>query len=342
LAPLKIAITVDPEIPVPPQLYGGIERIVSMLIDSYVKMGHEVVLFAHKDSKVNCLLMPYPSTGYNAISTLKNTVFVTKHIYFNNFDMIHSFSRLAYLMFLFPISIPKLMSYQREPTISQIQKAVRIAKRSSLSFTGCSNYISEQISPFAPSYTVYNGVDLSKYKFENSVSDDAPLVFLGRIEPIKGTDIAIEVAVKSGRKLIIAGNIPTEYQNYFDDQIKPKLNSNIQYIGPINDEQKNILLGKAYAFLMPIKWNEPFGIVMVEAMACGTPVIGFRRGSVPEVVVHGVNGFICETTIEMIELVNKVNKIKRSDVRIDVEQRFSSNVIANDYLKIYERVRNKK
>jgi len=200
------------------------------------------------------------------------------------------------------------MSYQREPTVTQIKKAVQISKKGSLAFTGCSDYITRQISPYAACTTVYNGIELDKYRFNPTVPADAPLIFLGRIEPIKGIKTAINVAVAAGRKLTIAGNVPDEYIGYFEQEIKPRLCQNVEYVGPVNDVQKNELLGQSSALLMPIGWNEPFGIVMAEAMACGTPVIGFNKGSVPEVIVHEKNGFRCDTSDEMIALVKQIKK----------------------------------
>lgn len=333
---LKIAVLADPEIPVPPLLYGGIERIIYMLIEGYVKLGHEVVLFAHEDSVSSAKLMPYTGKTSSKISDiLRNSYLINKEIFKGDFDIIHSFGRLLYLLPQMPLKIPKLMSYQREPTLSQISKAKKIAKKNTLAFTGCSAYISNQIVPILPAYPIFNGVDMETYTFKAEVAEDAPLVFLGRIEPIKGTHIAIEVAEKTGKKLIIAGNIPAEYQNYFDLQIQPKLNDRITYIGPVNDVQKNEMLGKALAFLMPIEWDEPFGIVMAEAMACGTPVIGFNRGSVPEVVKQGINGYRCDSLNEMIEWVKQADQINRSEVRKDGEERFSAAVIIQQYLNLY-------
>jgi glycosyltransferase involved in cell wall biosynthesis len=227
------------------------------------------------------------------------------------------------------------MSYQREPTISQIKKSMLLAKKNSLVFTGCSNYISNQLKPFATSYTVYNGVPIDLFKFNETIQQDAPLVFLGRIEEIKGTHIAIELALKTNNKLVIAGNIPAECQTYFDEKVKPFLNEQIQYIGPVNDIQKNILLQNAKAFLMPILWNEPFGIVMAEALACGTPVIGFNRGSIPEVVENAKTGFVCNDVNEMIDGINKAHTLSRLNAREAAVKRFSDKVISRNYLEIY-------
>lgn len=333
---MKILITADPFIPVPPIHYGGIERILDMLIKEYVKAGHDVTLIGHPDSKpaIGCRFIPYSS---NKDNVFKNSLLIIKSFLKYRFDIIHSFSRLLYLFPLLPFGVQKIMSYQREPTLSQIKKAVQLSKKNTIVFTGCSDYISNQIAKVGVAYTVYNGVPLEAFNFNSYVSVDAPLVFLGRIEEIKGTHLAIDVAIKTNKKLIIAGNIPDEHKQYFEEKVKPFLNDNITYIGPVNDLQKNELLQNAAAFLMPILWNEPFGIVMAEAMACGTPVIGFARGSVPEVVKNNVTGFTCNTIDEMIHAVNDISKIKRETVRLDAENRFSAEKICEAYLNIYNK-----
>ncbi|MEX8548197.1 MAG: glycosyltransferase [Mucilaginibacter sp.] len=338
---MKIALTADPELPVPPQLYGGIERIINGLITNYTQQGHDVTLFAHPDSTANCKLIPYPGKDHSAKSFIANCFTISKNILRGNFDIVHSFGRLAYLTPVLPLKIPKLMSYQREPTISQVKKALLLAKKNSLYFSGCSNYITNQIKPFAPAFTVYNGVSTEIYQAETTVKTDAPLVFLGRIEPVKGTHIAIEIALKTQKKLIIAGNIPAEHQYYFDQQIQPFLNTQITYIGAVNDEQKNNLLQNSLALLMPVQWNEPFGIVMIEAMACGTPVIGFKRGAVPEVITYGKTGFYGETVAELIEAVQQVHLLNRSAIRKLIENQFSDTIIAAQYLDLYQRISGK-
>ncbi|TKC60958.1 glycosyltransferase family 4 protein [Pedobacter hiemivivus] len=334
--PLRIAITADPQIPVPPVFYGGIERIVHLLVTALSKQGHEVTLFAHPDSKVCSKLIGYSNaTGNSTIDQLQNTWTINKTILSKKFDLVHSFGKLSHLLPMLPLSIPKLMSYQREPTLVQIKKAVRISRKDSLWFTGCSNYIADQIKPHAPAYAIYNAVEMNKYIPQVELPANAPLVFLGRIEPIKGTHIAIQAALKTGKTLVIAGNISPGHQDYFDQQIKPFLNAAITYVGPVNDHQKNELLSQSAALLMPIEWDEPFGIVMAEALACGTPVIGFKRGAVPEIVKHGLNGFICSTIAEMTHFIHRISEIDRKEVRMDAVLRFSSEVMVSQYLKIY-------
>jgi len=337
---MRIVITADPFIAVPPLNYGGIERIIHFLVEGLAAKGHEVFLVANKDSKVSVPLIAYPPLQNGIVGHIKNMMTINQSKKFKP-DIIHSFSRLAYLLPYLQTAVPKLMSYQREPTINQIVKIKKLSKKDTLSFTGCSDYISKQILPFAPSYTIYNGVPLKTYDFISHVTADAPLVFLGRIEFIKGTHLAIEAALKTNNKLVIAGNVPTDTtsQQYFKDKVEPYIDNNqIQYIGPVNDAQKNILLGSAKAFLMPLEWNEPFGIVMPEAMACGTPVIGFPKGAVAEVVKHGVNGFIAKDLEELCLMIDKVDTIDRKKVRQSVEESFSSNVIVEQYENLYKKL----
>jgi glycosyltransferase involved in cell wall biosynthesis len=182
--------------------------------------------------------------------------------------------------------------------------------------------------------TIFDGVETERYQPRLHVAHDAPLVFLGRLERIKGVHSAIEIARRAGRALIIAGNKveTSEGQEYFRAEIEPYLNGrDVTYVGSVDDEQKNALLGSAAALLMPIEWEEAFGIVMAEAFACGTPVIGFSRGSVPEVVRHGVNGYVCRTVAEAVTFVESIERIDRRQVRQDCEARFGSSVIVNAY-----------
>ncbi|MDX2067868.1 MAG: glycosyltransferase [Haliscomenobacter sp.] len=343
---MKILLTADPEIPVPPRFYGGIERIVEFLVQGLVEKGHNVTLMAHYDSSVGCTkLLPYSGkTSRSSLDTLNNIYALFKEITTTRYDLIHSFGRLAYLIPALPSNIPKLMSYQREPTLSGITRAMAISKRNTLFFTGCSDYITSQIKPLAPAFTIFNGVPIHKYDFQPEINNDAPLVFLGRIEHIKGTHLAIDIAKKTGRKLIIAGNIPSDSvaQTYFTEKIAPQIDDQqIQYIGPVDDQQKNMLLGQASAFLMPILWDEPFGIVMAEAMACGTPVLALRRGSVPEIIIDGVNGFTGTTIEDLITAVGKINQIERLICRQVAEKKFSDQAIVSAYEQLYFKLINR-
>ena len=334
---MHVAIAADPRIPVPPRLYGGIERVVHMLVCGLVERGHEVTLFAHEDSEVLCRHIPYGGTDPQALTdTIRDTLSVSR-LAFGRPDVVHNFGRLVYLAALLPLRVPKIMTYQRGPTASRIRYAMSLARGGSLVFTGCSDHITDEISPHAPARTVYNGVPLDTYDFQASVADDAPLVFLGRIAPIKGTHTAVKVAQRTGRQLVIAGNVPEDQQDFFREQIEPHVDGEqIQYVGPVDDEEKNELLGRAAAFLMPIEWEEPFGIVMAEAMACGTPVIGTRWGAVPEVVEDGVTGFVGDTTDALVEAVDRLDELDRFATRERCERLFSDRAVVDGYESLYE------
>lgn len=336
--PLRIAITVDPEIPVPPKLYGGIERVVDMLVCGLIERGHDVTLFAHPDSATGARLNPYPALRSRAkFDLIKNLSYVSSRLLSGDFDLVHSFARLAYLLPVLPKGIPKLMSYQRGITPRSVEWGEKLS-HGTLHFSGCSKH---QIRAYAGRenwHVVYNGVPANAYQLQESVAADAPLVFLGRLEQIKGPQVAIDVAKRAGRKLVLVGNIPdaSEHKKFFEEEIKPHLgNGSISYFGPANDRQKNEILRSAAALLFPIQWDEPFGIVMAEALACGTPVIAFARGSAPEVVEHGVNGFLSDSVEEMVDNVEQLGVIDRRRARQSMEAKFSDSAIVNEYVTLY-------
>ena len=336
---MHITIVADPRIPVPPPLYGGIERIVDMVVRGLVERGHDVTLFAHADSDVPCRHVPYGGTEpQRLIDTLRNTTSVSR-LGFHRPDVVHNFGRLAYIAPLLPLSIPKIMSYQRCPPVDRVRTALRLAAGGAFAVTGCSEHITDQVRPYVPAETVYNGVPLDTYDFRAQVDEEAPLAFLGRIAPTKGPHTAIDVARQSGRQLVIAGNVPDDHASFFCERIQPYVDGEqIRYIGPVDDEEKNELLGRAAAFLMPIEWEEPFGIVMAEAMACGTPVIGTRRGSVPEVVEDGVTGIVGDTADDLVDAVGRIGSLSRQATRERCERLFSDRAIVDAYESLYERM----
>lgn len=336
---MRIALTADPELPVPPKLYGGIERVVDMLVRGLVARGHDVTLFAHPQSDVPCRIVRYQGgSSLSRSDTVRNALTVTSGVISGRFDLVHSFGRIAYLLPLLPLRIPKLMTYQREVTPRSVKWGNRLS-RGTLHFSAISSWMMQDTRHLADWHLVYNGVPMDVYDFCPAVPDDAPLVFLGRIEHIKGTHLAIEIARRSGRRVVIAGNIPREHQAYFDEQVKPRLDGDrVSYIGQVDDRQKNALLGQAAAFLMPILWEEPFGIVMAEALACGTPVLGLRRGAVPEVVEDGVTGFVCDDVDGLVAAVGRIGVLDRRASRQRAERLFSDHAVVDAYLGVYRRL----
>jgi len=336
--PLRLAVTVDPEIPVPPRLYGGIERIVDMLVRGLLERGHHVTLFANPESQVSCRLLPYPRLrSRSKIDTLANMWYVSRAIQKGNFDLVHSFARLAYLTPLLPRCIPKIMSYQRGVSPRSVQLG-NLLSRGTLTFTGCSAQLIRRWLSSDSFHVVYNGVLMKAYEWTSWVEPDAPLTYLGRLEEIKGVHLAIEVARQSSRRLIIAGNVPEaeHHQRYFAERIQPHIDGmNVEYVGAVDDASKNKILGRSAALLMPLMWEEPFGIVMAEALACGAPVIGLNRGSLPEIVQHGINGFVCDSVDEMVLAVGRLAEIDRRNCRRIAEEKFGDRVIVDCYERLY-------
>lgn len=343
---MRIAMTVDPYLPVPPRLYGGIERIVDLLVRGLTARGHEVTLFAHPESTTAGRLQPYGAPPHvtrdqrlRELWQVGSGLWRSRHA----FDVVHSFGRLAALLPILPLrDLPKIQSYQRPVPWQGVRQAVRLA-RNTISFTGCSSSLYANAPANAGTWrTVFNGVDITRYTPRTQVDRDAPLVFLGRVERIKGPHHAIEIARRANRRLVIAGNIVSSGQDatFFEREIAPHVDTTrVQYVGPVDDRTKNELLGAAAALLMPIEWDEPFGIVMAEALACGTPVIGFRRGSVPEVVRDAVTGFVCDSVDGAVEAVRRLPTLNRSDARTDCEARFSHDVVVSAYEQLYAEMR---
>jgi glycosyltransferase involved in cell wall biosynthesis len=338
---MRILLTADPELPVPPQLYGGIERIIDLLVKELQSRGHAVGLIAHRDSTCPAD-SSFNWSGFKSqakLDILRNTASLYMAVKEFQPDIIHSFSRIFYLFpWLFNSSLPKIMSYQREPSQRTV-KWGNIIGQNSLTFTGCSEYICRRgRNAGGKWYSIHNCVELDKYTFQSHVAEDAPLVFLSRIERIKGAHTAIEVAKKTGRRLLIAGNYLTtgEAGSYWQEKIVPHLDRDgIEYVGTVDDVQKNQLLGQAAAMIVPIEWSEPFGIVFAEALACGTPVISCTRGALPEIVRQGIDGYLINSIEEACQAVRDLNKIDRANCRQRVEQCFSASVIVDKYEELY-------
>lgn len=343
---MRIALTVDPYIPVPPIHYGGIERIVDLLIRGLTERGHDITLFAHPGSTTACHLRPYgvpPHQGLKARMTELWQVGAALLHLRREVDIIHSFGRLAALTPVLPLHrLKKIQSYQRDHIPwSSVRMAATLAGNS-IRFTACGTHMYQRFlgreAGASHWFTVYNGVDLEKYTLSAGVPADAPLVFLGRLARVKGAHHAIRIARLAGRKLIIAGSQVESGPDatYFADVIAPAIdNERVMYVGAVDDAQKNQLLGATAALLMPVEWDEPFGIVMAEALACGTPVIGFKRGSLPEVVQDGANGFLCDHHHEAVQAVARLDQIDRRRVREDCEARFGAAAIVSAYEQLY-------
>jgi glycosyltransferase involved in cell wall biosynthesis len=327
---------------VPPKLYGGTERIVSYLTEALIQAGHKVVLFASGDSVTSAELVSPCRQALRLDSTCKDAIayhmIMLDQVFRRapEFDVIHF--HIDYLHF--PLSIrdsianvttlhgrldlPHLPAiYHQFPGMPVI--SISNAQRSPL--------------PFACwQATIYHGLPTNLYRATET--PESYLAFVGRISPEKGVDLAIEIAKRAGMQIRIAAKVDAADREYFDERIKPLLDHPlVEYIGEIGDSEKSQFLGGARALLFPIDWPEPFGLAMIEAMACGTPVIAFRRGSVPEVIDNGITGFIVENVDEAVRAVSLLDRLSRRRCREVFEERFSASRMARDYVAVYERLR---
>lgn len=338
---MRILLLMDPFIPVPPVHYGGIERVIYDIACRYAKMGHEVTIIAGPQSRSPGHLITYGSTGDGSVKIDYALLWQLSSILrreIPHHDVLHNFGRLA---FQFPVAwtkIRKIQTYMRYIRPRNI-RALNAFGVCNLTYTAVSDAIVSTGKPGGGDWrTVYNCAHVEQFDFVEKVDASAPLVFLGRLERCKGAHTAIRVAELTGRKLIIAGNIsalPHERQ-YFDDELRPRIDGrNIQYIGVVNNEQKNKLLGVAAAMLLPVEWYEPFPVVLPEAFACGTPILAFPGGGVAEGIIPGKTGFLSQTAEEMAAQVGRINDLSRSACREEALNRYSDSVIADNYLSIY-------
>jgi glycosyltransferase involved in cell wall biosynthesis len=340
---MKILIIMDPGILVPPKGYGGHERLVALFAGEYCRLGHEVHLLVTSGSYIDgCTMHAFGKEGFppkksDALKAIPSAwLFLLKHR--NKFDFIHNFGRLVYLLPVLNNTVRKIMTYGREISNRNIQYINKLPNRN-ITFTGCSDNLVSRGSVAGKWRTIYNAIDFNKYELKDTVREDAPLIFLGRIERVKGCHTAIAVAKATNNQLIIAGNISPlkDEQEYFRQEIAPHIDSKqIVYIGQVNDAQKNEYLGQSKALLFTIEWDEPFGIVMIESMACGTPVIAFNRGSVSEVVDEGISGYKVNSIEDMKKAVQRVDIINRRKCREQAEKRFDVKVIAGEYLNLFD------
>jgi glycosyltransferase involved in cell wall biosynthesis len=342
---MRILLIMDPLIPVPPRHYGGIERVIADLADALIERGHRVTLWAGPGSGTRAALEPFGREGeWTGWSNVRNTVTVSARFIRDDgrFDLIHNFGRLAYLSLVMSWDVPKVQTYMRTINPENMRKAARLGARR-LHFTAVSAAIRDTGAPGGGAWSViYNCADPSRYTFHAETDPcAAPLVFLGRLDRCKGPHTAIDVARRLNRRLIIAGNISPvpEERRFFEAEVAPRIDGSlVTYIGPVDDAQKNALLGGAAAMLMPIEWEEPFPVVLPESMLCGTPVIAFRRGGVPEGIDEGRTGFICRTIDEMCAAVGRLRELDRAACRAEAERRFSTRAVTDEYEALYRRL----
>ena len=358
---MKIAHIAPPWISIPPKNYGGTETVLYNLIEEQVAQGHDVTLFAAGDATTSAKLISFfprsllesgvPWQGHlKAYYHLHKAV---EYIKDHDFDVVHTHLSSSADMYLFPLmshlAVPHVMTLHSHFPFDRVQ-----------SWTGDADdyYIQEWASkvpmvvisnqahanttlPLNIVGVVHNGLPLHQFR-ATTRQPEHYAVWLGRFVPEKGAHLAVEAAQKAGIPIILAGTIDKHVEesvNYFEHVMKPLIdNQQVKYIGPVDMAQKLDLLSRARCMLNPIQWEEPFGMVMIEAMAVGCPVIAFRRGAAPEIVAHGTSGFLVQNIDEMVQAIAHLSKLNRAHVIAHVEQSFTARIMAKKYVRVYKQV----
>lgn len=324
---------------VPPRGYGGIERVVAYLVEELIHQGQQVTLFASGDSATSAELVPCSPRALGYDPAVKKPIpyyaamieAVGRRA--REFDILHFHFDFLHFLMLQDCPVPMLTTIHGWPYLLDLLPFYSCCfERPLISISHQQRQLLPHLSWIA---NIYHGLPLDLYPFTASPREDY-LAFIGRICPEKGPEHAIAIARLAGMKLRLAGNVKQEDKHFFDRSIAPLLGDPlIEYIGEIGDHDKAGFLGGARALLFPIQWPEPFGLVMIEAMACGTPVIAYRSGSVAEIVEPGLTGFVVETVKQAAEAVQRLDTLDRSRIRERFEERFSVRRMAHDHLSIY-------
>ena len=326
---------------VPPSLYGGTERVVSYLTEELVAMGHEVTLFASGDSHTSARLIPgspkalrlHPIFSEPAVPHLLMYEKLSRMA--REFDMVHFHSDWAAFTFARRLTVPSLVTLHGRLDYPDLPPLFR--EYADVPLVSISSSQRRPLDWANWAGTVPHGLPANLYRY--SRGNGGYLAFCGRVSAEKRLALAIRIAQTAGMELLIAAKVDKADHDYFEHAIKPLLGSpGVRFIGEIGDREKNDFLGNAAALLFPIDWPEPFGLVMIEAMACGTPVIAFPRGAVPEVLEHGLTGFMVESVEAAVEAVGRLRSFDRQRCRERFEQRFTARRMAEDYLQVYRRL----
>ena len=358
---MKIAQIASPWFSVPPKNYGGTEAVIHNLVEKQVELGHDVTLYAPGDSQTSAKLVSFfpqslmesgvPWQAHlKAFYHLQKSVNAVKQ---DDFDIVHVHLSSASDMYLFPLmadmEVPHIMTLHSRFPFDHLPNGwvgdsdpLYMEWASSMPIVAISEHAKKEV-PYPLNFVgvVYHGLLIDQFRPVRT-QRDGHFAWLGRCVPDKGAHLAIQAAKEAGVSLILAGtvdrNMP-ESVRYFSEQIKPHIdNKQIRYIGPANMKEKISLFSGARAFLNPIEWEEPFGMVMIEAMALGCPVISFNRGAAPELIVDGKTGFLVDDVEGMVRAMRSIDTIDRNATRQYVEEHFSARVMAENYTKIYQRV----
>ncbi len=346
---MRIAVVAPPWFKIPPEGYGGIEVVVYLLVEGLIDRGHEVTLCTvsgsatrasiHKvfDNEMKHYLDAPPSSFLNI--ALTHSVACYMQIPRGEIDVVHDHTWKEGLLAATFIDAPVVHTVHG-PFDEENERFYRLFKGyPRIHFVTISDFHQNCLPGLNYAGTVYNGILFDRYPYSEDKEDF--FFYIGRFNEEKAPHLACEVAKELGAKLVLAGKVHEEEErSYFDQHIMPYLSSDIQFIGELGhwSEDKMRLFSKAKGYLYPIQWEEPFGITMAEAMACGTPVVTFKRGAAPEIVEHGVTGFVVETMDEFIEAAQHVGEIEPQKCRERVEKMFTAQTMVDGYERVYKRV----
>jgi glycosyltransferase involved in cell wall biosynthesis len=357
---MKIAHVAPPWIPIPPKHYGGTEIVIYNLVEEQVAQGHDVTLLAPGDAKTSARQVSFfPKSlleeGIPWSAHLKAYYHMHKSIEYikeHDFDIVHTHLSSSSDMYIFPLTAPltqpHVMTLHSRFPFDRAQSWMGKADECYMEWAPSMPMVAISESaraevPYPLNFVgvVHHGLPMQQFVPTTKKVGDF-FVWLGRFVPDKGTHLAIQAAKEAGVKIVLAGTIDRHQQesvNYFQQVIKPQVdNEQVKYVGPVNMKQKISLLSRARGFLNPIEWEEPFGMVMIEAMALGCPVISFARGAAPELVVHRKTGFLVHDVEEMVRFIPRIGEINRDVTRMHVDRNFSARVMAEKYVKIYKNV----
>jgi len=337
---MRILIVVDPDNPVPPTFYGGIERVADLYAAEFTRLGHTVDLLAGPNSRSygsGRLFIHYRPSKHKFSRARRKIQFQLQSILASNAcDVVCNFGRFDYLESLLYFKVPILQIFENPIDQLQVDFAEKRAKGKIL-FNCISLHQHQSVKFSSPSLIIPNPIDTNRYSL--GFGDGGYLAFLGRLTSNKGVDVAIKAAQLASKPLLIAGPVPNEpgAMEFFKTKIQPHLFSGqVRWLGKVDDPTKQRLLGRAEALLFPIRWDEPFGIVMTESLACGTPVIATNRASTPDVIRDGFNGFLCSPEepdpLVFADAISRLPRISRKQCRADVESRFGIEPIASRLL----------
>lgn len=341
---MKIAILAPLWKKIPPDKYGGSELVVADLASALTELGHKVTTFSCDGSSVSGELVPviekpmYELAGgfnWSGIQPYEFLSFFEFAKRAGKFDIVHNHMGFHPVAFapLLPIPMVTTLHSSLEPDFPYL--AERFKNGNFVSISNAQRSLASYLSYVA---TIYHGIDTSKFDPDFSGGKDY-LVFIGSLTPHKGIDIAVKAALETNERLIIAGDLRPEFQTFVDEKVMPFVDGqNIKFLGEIGPKEKNKILAGAKGFIFPVRWNEAFGLVMPESLACGTPVIAFNSGSVPEIIEDGKTGFVVKNENGMKQKIKQLGQISREFCRREAVRRFDKKIMAGNYIELYKKL----